>query len=56
MFNIVKRRDFMLGQNVATEEEAEQAAREYGADYIAVKIKPLGVDALDDDKLNNDGV
>lgn len=36
MFNIVKRRDFMLGRNVSTKEEAEQAARNYGKDYIAV--------------------
>ena len=56
MFNIVKRRDFMLGKNVATKEEAEQEARFYGANYVAVKVEPLGVNTLDDDKLNNDGV
>jgi hypothetical protein len=28
MFNIVKRRDFMLGQDVATAQEAEQRLRD----------------------------
>ena len=37
MFNIVKRRDFMLAQDVATEQEAEQRLRDqYGRDYIVV--------------------
>ncbi len=36
MFNIVKRRDFMLGRNVATKTEAEEAAQKYGAEYVAV--------------------
>ena len=32
----------MLGRNVATKEEAEQAARDYGNDYVAVKLdEPL---------------
>ncbi len=35
MFNIVKRRDFMLGQDVATAQEAEQRLRDqYDCDYI----------------------
>lgn len=41
MFNIVKRRDFMLGSNVETIQEAESAAREYGADYVAVRVKEI---------------
>jgi hypothetical protein len=37
MFNIVKRRDFMLGQDVATVQEAEQWLRDqYDRDYIIV--------------------
>src|SRR5216683_4818909 len=37
MFNIVKRRDFMLGQDVATAQEAEQRLRDqYDCDYIVV--------------------
>jgi hypothetical protein len=37
MFNIVKRRDFMLAQDVATEQEAKQRLRDqYGRDYIVV--------------------
>ena len=37
MFNIVKRRDFMLAHDVATEQEAEQRLRDqYGRDYIVV--------------------
>lgn len=37
MFNVVKRRDFMLADDVATKEEAEKVARDYGADYVAVQ-------------------
>lgn len=36
MFNIVKRRDFMLGQNVS-ELEAEKARDDYGRDYVVVR-------------------
>jgi hypothetical protein len=37
MFNIVKRKDFMLGQDVATAQEAEQRLRDqYDRDYIVV--------------------
>ena len=36
MFNIVKRRDFMLGQDVATAQEAQQLRDQYGRDYIVV--------------------
>ena len=38
MFNIVKRRDFMLGKNVSTKEEAEKTARDYGREYVLVQI------------------
>jgi hypothetical protein len=35
--HIVKRRDFMLAQDVATEQEAEQRLRDqHGRDYIVV--------------------
>jgi hypothetical protein len=37
MFNIVKRRDFMLGQNVS-EQEAEKARDDHGKEYIVVSI------------------
>jgi hypothetical protein len=40
MFNIVKRRDFMLGRNVLTEQEAEKLIEEtYGADHIVVRAE-----------------
>jgi len=38
MFNIVKRRDFMLGRNVSIKEEAEKTARDYGREYVLVQI------------------
>lgn len=53
MFNIVKRRDFMLGQNVSTKEEAEQAAREYGADYVAVRVKEDEPAVVNRDKMSS---
>ena len=37
MFNIVKRRDFMLGQAAQTRQEAEKLlAEKYGRDHIVV--------------------
>jgi hypothetical protein len=36
MFNIVKRRDFMLGRNVS-KEEAEKACDDYGKEYVVVQ-------------------
>ena len=36
MFNIVKRRDFMLGKNVS-KEEAEKARDDYGKEYVVVQ-------------------
>ena len=45
MFNIVKRRDFRLGQDVATAQEAEQRLRDqYDCDYIVVNradVEPI---------------
>jgi hypothetical protein len=38
MFNIVKRRDLMLGRNVSTKEEAEKTARDYGREYVVVQV------------------
>jgi hypothetical protein len=38
MFNIVKRRDFMLGQPAQTRQEAEKLlAEKYGRDHIVVE-------------------
>jgi hypothetical protein len=38
MFNIVKRRDFMLGQDLPTRQEAEKLlAEKYGRDHIVVE-------------------
>jgi hypothetical protein len=37
MFNIVKRRDFMLGQDVPTKQEAEKAHDNYGGEYVVVQ-------------------
>jgi hypothetical protein len=38
MFNIVKRRDFMLGQHAQTRQEAEKLlAEKYGQDHIVVE-------------------
>jgi hypothetical protein len=38
MFNIVKRRDFMLGQHAQTRQEAEKLLTEkYGKDHIVVE-------------------
>jgi hypothetical protein len=38
MFNIVKRRDFMLGQHAQTRQEAENLLVEkYGKDHIVVE-------------------
>jgi hypothetical protein len=38
MFNIVKRRDFMLGQHAQTRQEAEKLlAEKYGHDHIVVE-------------------
>jgi hypothetical protein len=37
MFNIVKRRYFMLGQDVLTRREAEKAIDDYGTDYVVVE-------------------
>jgi hypothetical protein len=38
MFNIVKRRDFMLGQYAQTRQEAEKLlAEKYGQDHIVVE-------------------
>jgi len=40
MFNIVRRRDFMLGRDVRTEQEAEKLIEEtYGADHIVVRTE-----------------
>jgi len=36
MFNIVKRKDFMLGKNVS-KEEAEKARDDYGKEYVVVQ-------------------
>jgi hypothetical protein len=41
MFNIVKRRDFMLGNDVATREEAAQAALDYGREYVVVQTQEI---------------
>jgi hypothetical protein len=37
MFNIVRRRDFMLGQDVPTKQEAEKVRDEYGGEYVVVQ-------------------
>jgi len=37
MFNIIKRRDFMLASDTATAQEAEQLLARYDHDYIVVK-------------------
>lgn len=47
MFNIVKRRDFMLDQHLSTREEAEKAARDYGKDYVAVEVSVQDVRRVD---------
>lgn len=37
MFNIVKRRYFMLGQDVLTRREAEKAIDDYGKEYVVIE-------------------
>jgi hypothetical protein len=37
MFNIVKRRDFMLAGDLPTKEEAEKLRDRYGAEYVVVE-------------------
>jgi hypothetical protein len=37
MFNIVKRRDFMLGNHVLTRQEAEKLRDDYGKEYVVVQ-------------------
>jgi hypothetical protein len=37
IFNIVKRRDFMLGHNVPTKQEAEKLRDQYGGEYVVVQ-------------------
>ena len=37
MFKIVKRRYFMLGQDVLTRREAEKAIGDYGKEYVVVE-------------------
>jgi hypothetical protein len=46
MFNIVKRRDFMLGRNVPTKEEADKFCRGYGKEYVVVETD-CGLSAAD---------
>jgi hypothetical protein len=38
MFNLVKRRDLMLGHDVPTQQEAEKLRDQYGKDYMVVQI------------------
>jgi hypothetical protein len=37
MFNIVRRRDFMLASDLPTKEDAEKLRENYGADYVVVE-------------------
>jgi hypothetical protein len=37
MFNIVKRRDFMLGQDLPTKQDAEKALDNYGKEYVVIQ-------------------
>jgi hypothetical protein len=37
IFNIVKRRDFMLGHDVPTKQEAEKLRDQYGGEYVVVQ-------------------
>ena len=37
MFNIVKRRDFMLAGDLPTKEEAEKVRDRYGSEYVVVE-------------------
>jgi hypothetical protein len=47
MFNIVKRRDFMLGQHAQTRQEAEKLlAEKYGRDHIVVEAGELSSNPL----------
>jgi hypothetical protein len=36
MFNIVKRRDFMLGHDLPTRQEAEKTCVQYSREYVVV--------------------
>jgi hypothetical protein len=36
MFNIVKRRDFMLGHDLPTRQEVEKMREQYGREYVVV--------------------
>ena len=36
MFNIVKRRDFMLADDLPTRQEAEKVRDQYGREYVVV--------------------
>jgi hypothetical protein len=42
MFNIVKRKDFMLGHHVPTKQEAEKLRDDYGGEYVVVQIESAG--------------
>jgi hypothetical protein len=47
MFNIVKRRDFMLGQHAPTRQQAEKLlAEKYGQDHIVVEAAEPPSDPL----------
>jgi hypothetical protein len=47
MFNIVKRRDFLLGQHASTRQEAEKLLAEtYGQDHIVVEATETASDSL----------
>ena len=37
MFNIVKRRDCMLGQDLPTKQDAENALDNYGKEYVVIR-------------------
>ena len=37
MFNVVKRRDFMLGQDLPTKQDAEKALDNYGKEYVVIR-------------------
>jgi hypothetical protein len=41
MFNIVRRRDFMLGHDLPTREEAQKLCDEkYGGDHVVIETAP----------------
>jgi hypothetical protein len=54
MFNIVNRRDFMLGQSVPTKREAEKARDDHDGEYVVVQV-PVATIRIDDDPTEGDG-